>query len=247
MVVRPYLAEMTRSELGAVMVAGFATIAGSVMAAYIGFGVDAGHLLSASVMSAPAAVVIAKLMFPETGTPETMAGAEIHVEEKAVNLIDAAATGAIQGLKIAATVGAMLIAFLSIIAMINYLLGFVSTSLGELFGFEERKRELAHRLGVDPYSSNPVLQKQLNHFAWVSYVGGFGAMLVPFAGEPRPAERQALPASARAQEILRDYAPEDLRRLNRIELAVMGIPEQTSRAFIALASRDGWHCGRSPE
>jgi hypothetical protein len=107
------------------------------------------------------------------------------------------------------------------------------SALGEFFGFEERKRELAHRLGIDPYSSNPVLQKQLNRFAWVSYVGGFGAMLVPFAGDPLPAEEQPPKASARAEEILRDYAPEDLRRLNRIELAVMGIPEETSRAFIA--------------
>jgi CNT family concentrative nucleoside transporter len=115
LVVRPYLNEMTASELGTVMTAGFATIAGSVMAAYIGFGVDAGHLLAASVMSAPAAVVIAKLMFPETETPKTLEGASIHLDEKPVNVIDAAATGAIQGLKIAAIVGAMLIAFLSLI------------------------------------------------------------------------------------------------------------------------------------
>ena len=107
------------------------------------------------------------------------------------------------------------------------------SALGEFFGFEERKRELARRLGVDPYSSNPVLQEQLNRFAWVSYVGGFGAMLVPFAEAPRPTEEQPPQAGARAEEILRDYAPEDLRRLNRIELAVMGIPEETSRAFIA--------------
>ncbi len=135
LVIRPYLKEMTRSELAAVMTAGFATIAGSVMAAYIGFGVDAGHLLSASVMSAPAAVVIAKVMFPETGDPKTLAGAKLHVEERAVNVIDAAATGAIQGLKIAAIVGAMLIAFLSLIAMINYLLAFANTSLGAIFGY----------------------------------------------------------------------------------------------------------------
>ncbi len=133
--VRPYLAEMTTSELAAVMTAGFATVAGSVMAAYIGFGVDAGHLLTASVMSAPAAVVIAKLLYPETDTPKTTGGAQIHVEKQTVNVIDAAATGAAQGLKIAAMVGAMLIAFISIIALINYLLGFAGTSLGEIFGY----------------------------------------------------------------------------------------------------------------
>ena len=140
MVVRPYLAEMTHSELGTVMVAGFGTIAGSVMAAYVGFGVDAGHLLAASVMSAPAAVVIAKLMFPETETPKTMNGADIDTGDKAVNVIDAAANGAIQGLKIAATVGAMLIAFLSLLALINYPLGLISVngaplSLGRIFGY----------------------------------------------------------------------------------------------------------------
>ncbi len=133
--VRPYLAEMTTSELAAVMTAGFATVAGSVMAAYIGFGVDAGHLLTASVMSAPAAVVVAKLLYPETDTPKTTGGAQVHVDKQTVNVIDAAATGAAQGLKIAAMVGAMLIAFISIIALINYLLGFAGTSLGEIFGY----------------------------------------------------------------------------------------------------------------
>ena len=135
MTIRPYLASMTRSELATIMTAGFATVAGSVMAAYIGFGIDAGHLLAASVMNAPAAIIIAKIMFPEIGTPETIHGAATHTEDKAVNVIDAAANGAIQGLKVAATVGAMLIAFLSLIALINYLLGFFGTSLGGIFGY----------------------------------------------------------------------------------------------------------------
>jgi CNT family concentrative nucleoside transporter len=133
--IRPYVSRMTISELATVMTAGFATVAGSVLASYIRFGVDAGHLLTASVMSAPAAVMIAKLMYPETGTPSTMQGADFRVEKTAVNGIDAAATGALQGLKIAAIVGAMLIAFLSLIALINYLLGFIHLSLGEIFGF----------------------------------------------------------------------------------------------------------------
>ncbi|MCP4676762.1 MAG: NupC/NupG family nucleoside CNT transporter [Deltaproteobacteria bacterium] len=133
--VRPYLADMTTSELAMVMTAGFATVAGSVMAAYIGFGVDAGHLIAASVMSAPAAVVISKLIYPETDTPKTMDGAKVTVDKETVNFIDAAATGAAQGLRIAAMVGAMLIAFLSLIALVNYLLGFAHTSLGEIFGY----------------------------------------------------------------------------------------------------------------
>ncbi len=133
--VRPYLAGMTMSELTTVMTAGFATVAGSVMAAYIGFGVDAGHLIAASVMSAPAAVIIAKLIYPETDTPRTMDGASVSVDKETVNFIDAAASGAAQGLRIAAMVGAMLIAFLSLIALVNYILGFAHTSLGEIFGY----------------------------------------------------------------------------------------------------------------
>ena len=138
---------MTLSELAAVMTAGFATIAGSVMAAYIGFGVDAGHLLAASVMSAPASLIIAKIMYPETETPGTLAGATVHTDEQTVNFIDAAASGAIQGLKIAAIVGAMLIAFISLIAMINYLLAFAHTSLGALFGYAFSP--IAWCMGVD--------------------------------------------------------------------------------------------------
>lgn len=147
LVVRPYLNTMTLSELAAVMTAGFATIAGSVMAAYISFGVDAGHLLAASVMSAPSSLIIAKIMFPETEVPRTLAGASVHTEEKTVNVIDAAASGAIQGLKIAAVVGAMLIAFISLIAMVNYLLAFAHTSLGHLFGYAFSP--IAWCMGVD--------------------------------------------------------------------------------------------------
>ncbi len=105
-------------------------------------------------------------------------------------------------------------------------------ALGEFFGFERRKREIAHRLDVDPYSSNPVLQAELNRFAWVSYVGGFGAMLVPFANDGRPVQERNAFRTEREDEILLDYAPEDLRRLNRIELAVMGIPDTERARFI---------------
>ncbi len=106
-------------------------------------------------------------------------------------------------------------------------------ALGEFFGFEQRKREIAHRLDVDPYSSNPVLQTELNRFAWVSYVGGFGAMLVPFANDGRVVRERSAFRTEREDELLLDYAPEDLRRLNRIELAVMGIPEDESARFIS--------------
>lgn len=104
----------------------------------------------------------------------------------------------------------------------------------EFIGFEARKRELAHRLGVDPYSSNRVLQTKLNRFAWVSYAGGFPFMLVPFQGESQQTSAPtglATPES-RLGELLRDYSPEDLRRLNRIELAVIGIPDPLAHDFL---------------
>jgi CNT family concentrative nucleoside transporter len=147
MMVRPYIPAMTTSELATVLVAGFGTIAGSVMAVYIGFGIDAGHLLAASVMSAPGSVLIAKIMYPETETPKTMGGASVHTDEKCVNVIDAVASGAIQGLKIAAIVGAMLIAFVSLIAMVNYFLSLAHTSLGRLFGY--LFAPLAWCMGID--------------------------------------------------------------------------------------------------
>jgi hypothetical protein len=103
----------------------------------------------------------------------------------------------------------------------------------EFIGFEQKKRELAHQLGVDPYSSNKALQRELNRFAWASYVGGFPSMLVPFAGDSAPDDSPLeSKASDRLSDILLFYSPEDLRKLNRIELAVMGISQPLSEEFI---------------
>jgi CNT family concentrative nucleoside transporter len=129
LMVRPFVNTMTRSELMAVMVGGFATIAGGVMAAYVRFGVDAGHLLTASVMSAPAALVMAKIMIPETQESDTAGRVKVHVEKDTVNVIDAAANGAGTGLRLAANVGAMLLAFIALIALVNYLLALLSGAL----------------------------------------------------------------------------------------------------------------------
>jgi len=129
LVVRPYIARMTVSELNAVMVGGFATVAGGVLAAYVGMLHDhfpniAGHLIAASVLSAPAALVIAKVMVPETGRSETAEGATAESLEKLdANLIDAVARGASDGLKLALNVGAMLLVFLALLALMNYLIG----------------------------------------------------------------------------------------------------------------------------
>ncbi len=119
LVVRPYVPQMTRSELMVLMTGGMATIAGGVLAGYIAFGIDAGHLLAASVMSAPAALVTAKIILPESETSLTRGKVVLADERETVNLVDAAADGASQGLKLALNVGAMLLAFISLIALLN--------------------------------------------------------------------------------------------------------------------------------
>ena len=119
LLVKPYLNTMTSSELMAVMVGGFATIAGGVMAAYVGMGISPVHLLTASLMSAPAALVIAKIMQPEVEQPLTLGKVEMTPPMEATNVIDAAARGASDGMHLALNVGAMLIAFLGLIYMLD--------------------------------------------------------------------------------------------------------------------------------
>ncbi len=121
LLIRPYLARMTRSELFTVMTAGMATIAGSVLVAYAKMlgGDYAGHLVAASFMAAPGAVLIAKVMLPETGVPETSHAEASTVSVASVNTIDAAAVGASAALRLAANVGGLLIAFIALLAMAN--------------------------------------------------------------------------------------------------------------------------------
>ncbi len=128
LLIKPFVDRMTQSELNAVMTAGFATVAGGVLAAYVGmllpyFPDIAGHLMAASVMSAPAALLVAKLMLPETDAPETAGRLELEVERPDANVIGAAARGAGEGLFLALNVGAMLLAFIALIAMLNALIG----------------------------------------------------------------------------------------------------------------------------
>lgn len=131
LVVLPYLNTMTRSELMALMTGGMATVAGGVLAAYVGLGIDAGHLLAASVMSAPAALALAKLMVPETQKPVTGDNLDATTSlKKAENIIDAAVMGASDGLKLSLNVIAMLIAFVALVAMCNGLLGKVGGLAG---------------------------------------------------------------------------------------------------------------------
>jgi CNT family concentrative nucleoside transporter len=133
--VRPYLERMTLSELHACMVAGFATTAGGVLAAYVvmlGGAVPgiAGHLIACSVMSAPASLVVSKLMLPEIDTPETGGRLKVEIPRTTANVLDAIAAGASDGIKLAVNVGAMLIVFLALTAFVNAVLGWA----GSLFG-----------------------------------------------------------------------------------------------------------------
>lgn len=137
--IRPYIKNMTTSELMAVMTGGFATVAGSVLALYVLWlekipGI-AGHMLAASIMSAPASLVIAKLIYPETEKTNSVDELDLHVEKNTANAMDALGNGATQGLKLAANIGAMLVAFISILSMINFTLEyFLNINLQEILG-----------------------------------------------------------------------------------------------------------------
>ncbi len=140
--IRPFLPRLTESELFTIMTCGMAHVSGAVMAAYVKIaGVDIKHLLTAVIMTAPATLLLAKILVPETGVPETAGTVKIEVEKPGVNVIDAAARGAGDGLQLALNIGGMLIAFLALIAMVNGMMGwahsvvsFIPESMQKLFG-----------------------------------------------------------------------------------------------------------------
>jgi CNT family concentrative nucleoside transporter len=138
--IRPYLPEMTQSELMTVMTAGMAHISGGIMAAYILFGIKAEHLLTAVIMTAPGTIMMAKMFVPETESPKTMGTVKLEVPNTDVNVIDAAGRGTGEGLHLAMNVGAMLISFIALIALVNAILGHIPLlgeplSLGRIFGW----------------------------------------------------------------------------------------------------------------
>jgi CNT family concentrative nucleoside transporter len=150
LMVRPFVSKMTKSELMAVMTGGFATVSGGVLAIYVSWLTDiqgiAGHLLAASVMSAPAALVVAKIIYPEIEESQTMGDVNVDIEQTNINAMEALSNGATDGLKLAANIAAMLIAFISFVAMVNYFLSFGGTSMEEIFGIIFRP--LAWTMGV---------------------------------------------------------------------------------------------------
>ncbi|MEE8334998.1 MAG: nucleoside transporter C-terminal domain-containing protein [Candidatus Neomarinimicrobiota bacterium] len=139
LMIKPFVKNMTKSELMAVMTGGFATVAGGVMAIYVKMLGDvpgiAGHLMAASIMSAPAAIVIAKIIYPETEVSETQGDLKIVVDTPDDNAMEALTRGASDGMKLAANVGAMLIAFVAVIAMVNSILGVFDLSLQQILGW----------------------------------------------------------------------------------------------------------------
>lgn len=139
LVIRPFLETMTSSELTAVMTGGFATIAGGVMAVYVKWLADipniAGHLMAASVMSAPAALVVAKIIYPETEESPTKGDLKMDVRKLDDNVMESVARGATDGMRLAANVAAMLIAIVALVAAMNYLLGFAGLSFEQILGW----------------------------------------------------------------------------------------------------------------
>ena len=139
LVIKPFISKMTNSELMAVMTGGFATVAGGVMAIYVGMlqhipGI-AGHLMAASIMSAPAALVIAKIMYPEENQDSINTKIDLQDNKDKENILEALGNGATEGLRLAANIAAMLIAFVALIALINYILSMAGTSLEIILGY----------------------------------------------------------------------------------------------------------------
>ena len=139
LLVQPFVSKMTNSELTAVMIGGFATVAGGVMAMYVSMlgNIDgiAGHLLAASIMSAPAALVVAKIIYPETEESQTKGDLTISIKNDDDNIMEALSTGATNGMKLAANVAAMLIAFVATLAMVNAVLSLFGLSLEQILGW----------------------------------------------------------------------------------------------------------------
>jgi CNT family concentrative nucleoside transporter len=187
--IRPFLPEMTQSELMTVMTSGMAHISGGIMAAYIAFGIEARHLLTAVIMTAPGTIMMAKMLVPETEVPKTMGSVKLKIERTDVNVIDAAGRGTAEGLHLALNVGAMLISFLALIALLNAILNHIPApiigghlSLERIFGWVFAP--VAWAMGV-PWRDAPVIgnllgtRMALNEFVAYSQLGPLKASLDP--------------------------------------------------------------------
>ena len=168
LLIRHYLKTMTKSEILVVMVSGMGTISGAILVVFAAMGVPAVHLLTASIMAIPSTIVIAKMLYPETEKSSTAAGAFVDLPQESTNIFDAISRGTTDGLLLALNVGAMLISFLSLIALLNALLGYFNTSLnlifaylfspfGYFFGFEKAEALAAGQLIGTKVAINEVI------------------------------------------------------------------------------------------
>jgi CNT family concentrative nucleoside transporter len=221
LIIRPYLATLTESELMTVMTGGFATIAGSVMGAYVAFGADAGHLLTASLMSAPAAVVISKILLPESETPQTLGTVRLACERTTVNVVDAAAAGAADGLRLALNVIGMLLAFVAMIYAVDALLAWAnpSWSLAGLFG--GLFRPIAYVMGVRPEDAPALaslLGTQVTANEFLAY-----QRLTAVAGEPVAVGTGILQDIAPRTYVIATYALCGFANLGSVAIQIGGI------------------------
>ena len=187
--IRPFLPRMTQSELMTVMTSGMAHISGGIMAAYIAFGIEAKHLLTAVIMTAPGTLMMAKMFVPETETPETRGTVKLEIEKTDVNVIDAAGRGTAEGLHLAMNVGAMLISFVAMIFLVNGILGSIGDAVG-IPGFSMQMifgwvfAPVAWSLGV-PWKDAAVVgnllgtRMVLNEFIAFAQLGGLKDSLDP--------------------------------------------------------------------
>jgi CNT family concentrative nucleoside transporter len=175
LLVKPFLGDMTRSELLTIMVGGFATIAGGVLAAYIAMGIPAGHLIAASVMSAPAALLVGKIIYPELSHSVTAGDVEMPDVKSGSNVIEAASNGITDGLKLAVNVGAMLVGFIALIAVIDVALNWLDRLIdGSLLGGEwvaytagGMSPVVGEYIGVIPGSLQTLFGTVLRPLAWL--------------------------------------------------------------------------------
>jgi concentrative nucleoside transporter, CNT family len=209
-VIAPYVEKMTYSELAALMIGGMATISGAVLGAYIAMGVQAQFLLAASIMNAPAALMMAKILVPETGEPLTRGEVKLTVERTDVNLIDSAAKGASTGMVLSLNIVAMLIAFLSLIALVNWPLEYVGLSLEQLFAW--MFSPLAFLMGV-PW----------NEAGKVGFLFGQKLILNEFVAYASLGKMKVAAALSARSELIATYALCGFANLGSIGIQIGGI------------------------
>jgi CNT family concentrative nucleoside transporter len=211
LVVKPFISRMTQSEMMALMTCGMATIAGGVMAGYIRMGVSAGHLLTASVMAAPAGLVLAKMLNPETESPVTRDQIQLDLDQGDVNVIDAVAHGASDGMRLALNVAAMLIAFVALIALVNGILSLVGVTLQQILGIVFAP--IAFIIGVplqDVTTVGSLLGQKIIMNEFVAYSSLTEILKTPGALSPR-------------SEVIATYALAGFANLGSIGIMIGGI------------------------